>query len=119
MTDKRVGFLYDPIVLEHQPPEWHPERPERVRETFALLEKSGMMERLTRMPTIPATREQLERVHTRGYLGHIERIVARGGGILDAGDTVASAGSWAAAAAAAGASIGAVDAVMSGGMEAA
>lgn len=119
MAERRVGFLYDPIVLEHQPPEGHPERPARVRETFALLEQSGILERLTRLPTSPATREQLERVHTPAYLDHIERIVAQGGGTLDAGDTVASPGSWAAATAAAGASIGAVDAVMSGGMEAA
>ena len=119
MADKRVGFLYDPIVLEHQPPEGHPERPGRVSETFALLDQSGILERVTRLPVTPATREQLERVHTPAYLDHVERIVARGGGILDAGDTAASPGSWAATTAAAGASLGAVDAVMSGGMEAA
>ena len=48
----------------------------------------------------------------------MEEVVAGGGGYLDAGDTVASGGSWNAATAAAGAAIGAVDAVMTGGMEA-
>jgi acetoin utilization deacetylase AcuC-like enzyme len=42
----------------------------------------------------------------------VEATGESGGGYLDAGDTVASPGSWKAAATAAGASIGAVDAVM-------
>ena len=113
-----LGFLYDPAVLEHRPPEGHPERPARVSEVLALLERERLLERLTRLPVTSATREQLERVHTPAYLDRVERIALSGGGYLDGGDTIASPGSWAAAAAAAGASIGAVDAVMSGGMDA-
>ena len=119
MSDKRVGFLYDPTVLEHQPPAGHPERPARVREVMALLERSDILDRLTRLPVTPATRAQLERVHPARYLDKVERIVAEGGGYLDAGDTVASPGSWAAATAAAGASIGAIDAILSGDQDAA
>ncbi len=115
----RVGLLYDPAVLEHQPPGGHPERPARVRETWALLEASGVLPRLTRLPVCPATREQLERVHSPAYLDRVEAVVAQGGGYLDAGDTVASPGSWRAATAAAGAAIKAVDAVMAGIVDAA
>ena len=118
MPSHRVGFLYDPAVLDHRPPEGHPERPARVRETLALLERQGMLDRLTRLPVTPATRAQIERVHTPAYLDRVERIVREGGGYLDAGDTVASPGSWAAVTAAAGAAIGAVDAVMTGAMDA-
>jgi len=118
MPDKKVALLYDPVVLEHRPPERHPERPARVAEVMALLESSGMLARLTRLPVTPATRMQLERVHPAKYLDFVERVVANGGGYLDAGDTVASAGSWRAATTAAGASIGAVDAVMTSGMDA-
>ena len=118
MSEKRIGFLYDPAVLDHKPPPGHPERPERVRETLALLEREGMLARMERPPHAPATRAQIERVHTPAYLDTVERVVAGGGGYLDAGDTVASAGSWRAATAAAGASIGAVDAVMTGGLDA-
>ncbi len=114
----KVALLYDPAVLEHMPPEGHPERPARVREIMALLEQTGMLDRLTRLPVTPASRAQLERVHPAAYLGFVEEVVAGGGGYLDAGDTVASPGSWAAATAAAGAAIGAVDAVMTGGMDA-
>ncbi|MBV9852734.1 MAG: histone deacetylase [Armatimonadetes bacterium] len=116
---KRVGLLYDPIVLSHQPPAYHPERPARVREAMAALERSGLLDRLTRLPVTPAAREQLERVHTRAYLDFVQEVVAEGGGVLDRGDTVASPGSWGAAIAAAGAAVGAVDAVMAGDVDAA
>lgn len=118
MSDKQVALLYDPAVLEHRPPEGHPERPARVQAVMDLLEREGMLDRLTRLPVTPATRAQLELVHAPEYLDFVEQIVSAGGGYLDAGDTVASAGSWTAATAAAGASIGAVDAVMAGGMDA-
>ncbi len=118
MTDIRLGFLYDRAVLDHRPPGGHPERPARVHAVMDLLESEGMLERVTRLPVTPATRAQLERVHTPAYLDFVEEVVAEGGGNLDGGDTVASAGSWAAASAAAGASVGAVDAVMTGGMDA-
>ncbi len=119
MPDKKVALLHDPAVLEHTPPEGHPERPARVAEVMALLESSGMLARLARLPVMPATREQMERVHPAKYLDFVEAIVAQSGGYLDGGDTVASPGSWQAATAAAGASIGAVDAVLTGGMDAA
>ena len=118
MPDKKVALLYDPAVLEHRPPEGHPERPARVQAVMDLLEQSGMLDRLTRLPVTPATRAQIELVHTPEYLDFVEQVVAAGGGYLDAEDTVASPGSWNAATAAAGASIGAVDAVMAGGMDA-
>jgi len=118
MPDAKVALLYDAAVLEHRPPEGHPERPARVQAIMDLLKRTGLLERVARLPVTPATRAQIERVHTPRYLDFVERIVSEGGGYLDAGDTVASAGSWAAATAAAGASTGAVDAVMNGGMDA-
>lgn len=115
----RVGFLYDPVVLDHQPPPRHPEQPARVHEVYRMLESSGVLGRLTRLPVTPATREQLERVHTPAYLDFVEESVAGGGGYLDVRDTIASPGSWAAATAAAGTAIGAVEAVLTDGMDAA
>lgn len=119
MTHKRLGLLYDEAVLEHRPPEGHPECPARAQAVMDLLEQSRTLERLTRLPVTPATRAQLERVHTADYLDFVEQTAAAGGGYLDAGDTIASPGSWRAATAAAGASLGAVDAVLTGGMDAA
>lgn len=116
---RRVGLLYDPIVLEHMPPSGHPERPARVRDAFTLVENSGALSRLIRLPVVPATREQIARIHNTSYLDAVEALAARGGGYLDAGDTVASPGSWRAATAAAGSALGAVDAVMTEQCEAA
>ncbi|MDQ2800111.1 MAG: histone deacetylase [Armatimonadota bacterium] len=118
MPNQHIGLLYDPAVLDHQPPFIHPEQPARVNEVMALLEQSGILERLTRLPVTPATRAQIERVHTPTYLDRVERIVRQGGGYLDMGNTFASPGSWAAVTAASGAAIGAVDAVITGGMDA-
>src|ERR1700677_1094863 len=113
-----LSLHYNPAVLNHITPPEHPERPDRVRQTAALLEKSGLLGRLEILPVIPATQEQLERVHATAYIEHVAAVVASGGGYLDAGDTYASPGSWEAAVLAAGAAVGAVDAVMLGAVEA-
>lgn len=114
-----IGLLYDPAVLDHLPPGGHPERPARVRETWTLLERSGILERLTRLPVHPATAAELARIHTPDYLSFVQQVAEEGGGYLDVRDTIASPGSWKAATAAAGAAVGAVDAVISGKVNAA
>jgi acetoin utilization deacetylase AcuC-like enzyme len=55
-----------------------------------------------------ATREQLERVHSRAHIDSIEEISERGGGPIDL-DTVTSAGSWGAALHAAGGALHAAE----------
>ena len=65
-----------------------------------------------------ATRAELERVHTPGYLDELERVCAAGGGALDP-DTAASARSWEAATHAAGAGLEAVAALERGDGDAA
>lgn len=116
---RRVGLLYDPDVLAHQPPPGHPERPARVQAIVHAMQETGLWERLAHLPVVPATRAQMEQVHAPEYLDWVQQVVEAGGGPLDAGDTIASPGSWRAACAAAGAAIGAVDAVMTGHVDAA
>ncbi len=116
---RTVGMLYDPLTLEHQPPPGHPERPERVQCVVDLLRRTGLWETLAHFPVTPATREQMERVHKPDYLDFVEAVVEGGGGRLDESDTVASQGTWRAVTTAAGAAVGAVDAVMTGAAEAA
>lgn len=116
---RTVGLLYDPDVLEHQPPTGHPERPARVQGIVELMQRNGLWDTLTHLPVTPATRAQMERVHLPKYLDFVEAVVGRGGGRLDESDTVASAGTWRAVTAAAGCAVGAVDTVMAGTVEAA
>lgn len=116
---RTVGLLYDPEVLEHQPPPGHPEQPARVQSVVELMQRTGLWETLTHLPATPATRAQMERVHLPAYLDFVEAVVRRGGGRLDESDTVASAGTWRAVTAAAGCAVGAVEAVMASTVEAA
>ncbi len=116
---RTVGLLYDHVVLEHQPPSGHPERPTRVQGVVDLMQRTGLWDTLTHLPTQPATRAQMERVHLPAYLDFVEAVVQRGGGRLDESDTVASAGTWRAVTSAAGCAISAVDAVMASTVEAA
>ena len=108
----QIGFLYDAAVLEHRPPTGHPERPERVSAIGSHLQQTGLWQRLRHLPVRAATRAEMERVHSADYLDMVETIVRQGGGLLDAGDTVASAGTWRAVTMASGAAVGAVEAVM-------
>lgn len=116
---RTVGLLYDPDVLAHQTPLGHPERPARVQTIVEGLQRTGLWDTLTLLPSHPATRAQMERVHLPQYLDFVEAMVEQGGGRLDEGDTLASPGTWRAVTAAAGAAIGAVDAVMTDRMDAA
>jgi acetoin utilization deacetylase AcuC-like enzyme len=62
----------------------------------------------------PATREQLERVHSASHVDSIQAISERGGGQIDL-DTIASAASWEAALHAAGGALHATERLLSGG----
>jgi acetoin utilization deacetylase AcuC-like enzyme len=112
-----LSLLYDPIVLEHRPGRGHPERPERVEAIMQTLRQSDIWDQVVHVPVRPATHDELLRVHSAEHVAHVEQVCRDGGGVLDAGDTIASAGSGDAALAAAGAAIGAVDAVMTGNGE--
>lgn len=115
----QVGLLYDATVLDHKTPALHPERLERIQSIYTVLESTGLLSRLVRLPVIPATRQQLERVHHPQYLDAVEAMVKNGGGVLDTGETVASAGTWRAVVTAAGSAISGVNAVMTQAVDAA
>lgn len=102
-----------PACLLHDPGPGHVERPARLRAVLQALDHDRHAA-LDRIEAPRATREQLLRVHS---VEHIERILAseplEGAFRLDE-DTLMSVGSIEAALRAAGATVAAVDAVMSG-----
>jgi acetoin utilization deacetylase AcuC-like enzyme len=100
-----------PSSLLHLGPPDHPERPERVGAAVAGVRASGsgVVEVTARV----ASREDLLRVHSRGFVDRIEAFCAAGGGQLDV-DTYAVRDSWDAARFAAGAGLTAVEAISSG-----
>jgi acetoin utilization deacetylase AcuC-like enzyme len=110
-----VGFVYDPLYLEHCPPAAHPERPERLAHLVHRLKDDGVWDTLHHMAPGPATEEQLLAVHTPGHIDLIKKVSARGGGPLDeVRDTHASERSYEAALLAAGGVVTAIDAVLTG-----
>ena len=100
----------DPTFENHDPGRGHPERPARLQAVAAGIGEAGLDGAIATLPPREATDEELERVHTPGHLERLRRLSAGGGGPIDA-DTVASAGSWAAAVRAAGAGLAAADAL--------
>jgi acetoin utilization deacetylase AcuC-like enzyme len=98
---------------QHLTPDWHPERPGRLDASLAGIPAAGLESAVAFHEPRLATHDELALVHDRAYVDGIERFCARGGGDLDP-DTFAVAGSWDTARRAAGAVLGAVDALRDG-----
>ena len=109
-----TALFTHPACLEHDPGEWHPECPARLRAVLAALEGEAFAP-LLREVAPAATREQLLLAHPAGYIDAILAIRPEAGETiaLDA-DTIMSAGSAQAALHAAGGAMAGVDAVMAG-----
>ena len=92
----------------------HAEGPARVARAFQVLERSGVAERLVRLPARQATAAELRTVHTPE---HVERVRAacEPGELAWVGDAArVAAGSWEAAALSAGGALAAVEWVLDG-----
>ena len=114
---KRIGFVYSDKFLNHITPAGHAEQPERLSHLVNHLRASGLLDSMDRLDPAPASEADITRVHSTGHVEFIRAACARGGGMLDDGDTYASPESFDVAMLAAGAVIGAVDAVLAGDLD--
>ncbi|MBS1885871.1 MAG: class II histone deacetylase [Actinobacteria bacterium] len=96
-----------------EPGEPHAEHAATKRRIYSLVEESGLLERLTRLPARPAGEEELALFHTERHIAQVRELSAGAGGPLGL-DAWVPPGSYEIAALAAGAAIGAVDAVLDG-----
>ncbi|HKH23977.1 MAG TPA: histone deacetylase, partial [Acidimicrobiales bacterium] len=103
-----IAFITDPRFMAHDVGEGHPERPHRLRAVGEGVALAGLVGELLPVTPRPATRAELERVHSGGYVTALERFCNSGGGWLD-GDTGAVPASWEAALLAAGAGLTAIE----------
>jgi acetoin utilization deacetylase AcuC-like enzyme len=113
----RVGYVYDPLYLEHELP-GHPERSDRLRAIMSHLEESGVLGQMVEVKPRDAITHELRFVHTKSL---IEEVAATAGVTkhrFDA-DTYASARSYEAALRAAGGAIEGTKAVLSGDFDSA
>jgi acetoin utilization protein AcuC len=92
----------------------HPFGPDRHEVFLRELHEAGMDGRVKRASPRLATREELEYFHTPEYVDLVRERSMSGHGYLDAGDTPAWKGVFEAASHVVGATLNAVDAVMSG-----
>jgi acetoin utilization deacetylase AcuC-like enzyme len=108
----KAGVVYDPIYLEHDTGD-HVENSQRLVTAMSYLKETGIKEKLTCLPARSASLEELEMIHTPGYISYVKSRAEKGGGCLDP-DTVMSPKSYEAALYAAGGVLVAVEAVMNG-----
>ena len=121
-----TALVYDPIFLEHLVPQGHPERPQRVEMSIEYVKALKWLERddLVLLAPRAASIDELAMVHERGYIQEVENISKKAAqatidndapAILEIGtDTYASTKTYEVASKAAGATLTAIDALMSG-----
>lgn len=109
-----LKFVTDPLYGDHLRGVGHPERPERVEVVASRLRAHGTM--AVELPARDATREELLRVHSPGYLTLVEREAGAAARPreLSTGDAIVGPGSLPAALRAAGGAVAAVEAAMTG-----
>jgi len=109
----RTAFHVDDLYLRHVTPEGHPERTERLEAMLRVGQRCASFGATVLPASRRATREELARVHTPGYIDTIERTAGREHVMLDP-DTHTSPASYDTALFAAGAALDMVDRVIEG-----
>lgn len=108
----RVGYVYDPLYLEHTVP-GHPESAGRLRAIMEHLETQGVLAQMVRIDPRDASSEDVLLAHTRELMEQVAATVPGDHAWIDV-DTYVTPGSYAAALRAAGGVVAAVDGVLSG-----
>lgn len=79
----RTGYAWDPVLLGHEPPNIHPEHPQRLQ----VLETAGIMADLPGLERIKIDRELglpwISRVHSQSYVSHVRSAFESGISALD------------------------------------
>ncbi|MGI8492769.1 MAG: histone deacetylase family protein, partial [Acidimicrobiales bacterium] len=118
MATCKFFSLLHPACEDHDAGWGHPERPSRLGAVGEGIARCGAAEAVVMVSPRPATRAELLRVHDESHVAALESLCNAGGGRIDA-DTRASAGSWRAALAAAGAGVDATERLRRGEADAA
>ena len=96
----KTGIVTDPLFIKHNPGSFHPEKPERLKEIYAILDGTGLRDKLHAVEPRPASEEEITRIHRKEYYEKIAD--ADGESVALDMDTHTSPDSFRAALAAAG-----------------
>jgi acetoin utilization deacetylase AcuC-like enzyme len=83
---KRTGFLYDERYLLHKTGSYHPEVPERLTAIYEGIEHGGLIDKLVRVPAVPAELQWIVSVHTPEYVKRFEAACRSGKQMFDSPD---------------------------------
>ena len=114
MYPARIGFAYDRRMLFHETDETHPDQARRLEVIRQALEQAHFPDALVRLTVVPATPEQIARVHDPAYVDLVRMACEEGFKFIGCKDTEIGPESYHAATLACGAVIGACEAVMRG-----
>ncbi len=111
-----LGVVYSDAFQQYDFGPTHPLKPTRLKLTYELMKAINLLSSPNVKVSEPreASREELLLFHDEKYVDLIEDVSKSGKGFLDLGDTPAFGGCYGASALAVGASLSAVDLVMSG-----
>lgn len=111
-----VGVVYSEAFQNYDLGPMHPLKPTRLKVTYELMKAVGLLDAQNVKTAQPraTTRDELLLFHQDDYIRLVKKMSEVGYGFLDMGDTPAFKGCYEASALAAGASLTAVDLVMSG-----
>jgi len=112
----RTGIVKDDRYLDHMMDPGHPESPERLRVIYKMLEEPEMKGFLQEVKSRPATREELEMIHTPAYIDQVAQTAGKLYYRLDM-DTSTCAKSYETALLAAGGLLELIKAVMEGNLK--
>jgi acetoin utilization deacetylase AcuC-like enzyme len=110
----QTAYITHPSYLRHDMGDWHPESPLRLRAIDDRLHAAHLFDFLAHHEALPATREQLLRVHDAAYIDYVESASPRAGQHALDPDTSMNPHTLEAAYHAAGGAVMAVDRVMCG-----
>ncbi|MCX6354025.1 MAG: histone deacetylase [Candidatus Aureabacteria bacterium] len=113
MSDLHTGIVYSDTYLDHDPGPGNPETPARLKAVVETLKRTKIWDELFPIEPVPATSEQVRRIHSREHIERVRDACERAPADLD-WDTKVSGDSYDAALLAAGGVIAAVDTLMAG-----
>ena len=112
----KIGIIQDPLYIEHNPGQFHPESPERLITLYEMLKEGDVSDIIHPLQPRKATREEIQRNHTSKYYDQVAETAGIAISFLD-GDTQTSEKSFEAALFAAGGILVGIDKIMEGDLD--